>query len=317
MTACCCAAPCQCDCHREAPPCMWPACLPEAQQQQLADDVTAGMLGEPTGLGPDPRVACGCVDPAGASVSRVWTVTTTVTAPTPADAERWAAGVAQMVRAEFGDSMRLDVAVAPVAPARPPVARAEADEECECGHYFTSHLSAGRLGMKCHLCAVLRVNDPHHAFKAVRGHATAGTICGEPDARHALVADGHPNDVALANWERELLAEAIPHSCPTACEPNCGEICHEDHVPSGQRGHEPDDCPGFNRARHWLFGHWFPNWRGKPLPTMRETAQQMINDLAERGVRLVVPGYDVPPEPTWPYGVQRGDWVTLFEDVQP
>lgn len=116
-----------------APLCTWPACLPEDQQQQLADDVTAGMLGEPTGPGPDPRVACGCVDPAGASVSRVWTVTTMVTAPTPADAERWASGISEMVRAEFGDSMRLDVTVAPVAPARPPAARAAADKECECG----------------------------------------------------------------------------------------------------------------------------------------------------------------------------------------
>jgi hypothetical protein len=87
------------------------------------------------------------------------------------------------------------------------VARAAADEECECGHYFISHLSTGRLGSKCHLCAVLRVGDPDHAFKAVRGPATswivnhafegagggactasvAGTICGEPDGRHALV----------------------------------------------------------------------------------------------------------------------------------
>ena len=47
--------------------------------------------------------------------SRTWTVTTTVTAPTPEDAERWAGGIAQMVQAEFGDSMRLEVVVAPVA----------------------------------------------------------------------------------------------------------------------------------------------------------------------------------------------------------
>ena len=103
----------------EAPqPCTWPACESEAEQQRLADDVLAGMLGEPTEPGPDPRVVCGCVESADLSESRTWTVTTTVTAPTPQDAERWAGGIAQMVQAEFRDSMRLDVVVAPAATPR-------------------------------------------------------------------------------------------------------------------------------------------------------------------------------------------------------
>jgi hypothetical protein len=101
-----------------APPCTWPSCLPDAQQQQLAIDLPAILAGESRPM-PDPRPACGCVEPADLPASRTWTVTTTVTAPTPEDAERWAGGIAQMVQAEFGDSMRLDVTVAPVVPETP------------------------------------------------------------------------------------------------------------------------------------------------------------------------------------------------------
>lgn len=45
-----------------APSCRWPACLSEAEQQQVADDVGASMRGEETVPGPDPRPGCGCVD---------------------------------------------------------------------------------------------------------------------------------------------------------------------------------------------------------------------------------------------------------------
>jgi hypothetical protein len=58
---------------------------------------------------------CDCGHPA-PSPSAVSRVAVTVTAPTPDDANRWARGVADLVRAEFGDSMRLDVLVAPAAP---------------------------------------------------------------------------------------------------------------------------------------------------------------------------------------------------------
>lgn len=104
--------------------------------------------------------------------------------------------------------------------------------------------------------------------------------------------------------------------CPTACEPECRDVCHEDHHPPGERGHEPDDCPGFRPTR-WPFWPRNPSWMGKPLPTMRETAQQALNDLAERGILLVVPGHDTPPAPTWPYGAARGDWVTVFANDWP
>jgi hypothetical protein len=53
--------PCQCPCHGPKS-CRWPACLSEAEQQQVADDVDAGMRGEETTPGPDPRPGCGCVD---------------------------------------------------------------------------------------------------------------------------------------------------------------------------------------------------------------------------------------------------------------
>ena len=161
-----CAAPCQCPCHsgdrcstcgvlvepygmvlhhravhasaeqlaEDAPPCTWPACLPEAQQQQLADDVAAGMLGKPTGPRPDPRPGCGCVKPEAHPESRTWTVTTTVTAPTPEDAERWAGTLRDLQLAEHGDHMRLDIVVAPAAaPGNTPLptpATSEADAEC-------------------------------------------------------------------------------------------------------------------------------------------------------------------------------------------
>ncbi len=65
-----CGALCQCPCHRDAPlptpatppDCRWPACLPEAEQQQLADQIGAEMRGEDTVPGPDPQPGCGCVD---------------------------------------------------------------------------------------------------------------------------------------------------------------------------------------------------------------------------------------------------------------
>lgn len=43
--------------------CTWPACLTPAQQTELADQVTASMLGEPTTPGPDQRPICGCREP--------------------------------------------------------------------------------------------------------------------------------------------------------------------------------------------------------------------------------------------------------------
>lgn len=45
-----------------APDCRWPACLSEDDQQVLAGQVEASMLGEETALMPDPRPGCGCVD---------------------------------------------------------------------------------------------------------------------------------------------------------------------------------------------------------------------------------------------------------------
>lgn len=51
------------------------------------------------------------------AAGRVWQVVVTVMGPTPADAERWAGGIGDMVAAEFGDSMRLDVRVQPQEPA--------------------------------------------------------------------------------------------------------------------------------------------------------------------------------------------------------
>lgn len=201
----CCGAPCQCPCHQEpvAPSCRWPACLSEAAQQQLADDIGKEMLGETTEPGPDPQAACGCdgggpeeltreelqmlVDEQGQDLYRAqdlidfiremcdqrdaagtpittadvrnwlgytgcggvlrlpdwavaaliamsadmgtplrapvtqperstWLLQIQVAAPTPQDAERWSGGIADLVRAEFGDSMRLDITAGPVRP---------------------------------------------------------------------------------------------------------------------------------------------------------------------------------------------------------
>lgn len=88
-----------------------------------------------------------------------------------------------------------------------------------------------------------------------------------------------------------------PPTCPTPCGQECGEDCHETHAPSWTRSHRPDDCPSFrDRARHWLFGGpvlLVP--LPEPLPSIDETMQQVINNLAARGIRLVVPGFDTPP----------------------
>jgi len=51
--------------------------------------------------------------------SLVWTVTTTVTAPTPEDAERWAGMLRDLQLGEHGEHMRLDITVAPVVPETP------------------------------------------------------------------------------------------------------------------------------------------------------------------------------------------------------
>lgn len=108
-----CGSPCQCPCH--APSCRWPACLSEAEQQQVADDVGASMRGEETVPGPDPRPGCGCVDRGLVpGASPVWLLRAVVTAPTPEDAERWTGGIAEMIHAEFGEAMRLDVSIAPL-----------------------------------------------------------------------------------------------------------------------------------------------------------------------------------------------------------
>lgn len=48
-----------------APLCTWPDCLTPEQQTELADQVTASMLGEKTTPGPDQRPICGCREEAG------------------------------------------------------------------------------------------------------------------------------------------------------------------------------------------------------------------------------------------------------------
>lgn len=78
--------------------------------------------------------------------------------------------------------------------------------------------------------------------------------------------------------------------CPTPCDVDCGEECHEAHAVPWKRGHHPDDCPAY-RARGW-WGWW--RWP-VALPSMDQIAQEAIDSLGERGIRLVVPGLDTPP----------------------
>lgn len=49
---------------RSAPSCIWPDCLTDAQQVELADQVGAAMGGEATTPMPDQRQVCGCREPA-------------------------------------------------------------------------------------------------------------------------------------------------------------------------------------------------------------------------------------------------------------
>lgn len=58
-------------------------------------------------------------EPAGPVASSTWTVTTTVTAPTPGDAEHWAGTLRDLQLAEHGQHMRLDITVEPVVPETP------------------------------------------------------------------------------------------------------------------------------------------------------------------------------------------------------
>lgn len=43
--------------------CTWPACLTDAEADQLAQDVVNSALGIPTSFMPDKRLECRCVDP--------------------------------------------------------------------------------------------------------------------------------------------------------------------------------------------------------------------------------------------------------------
>jgi hypothetical protein len=45
----------------------------------------------------------------------------------------------------------------------------------------------------------------------------------------------------------------------------------------------------------------------EPLPTMEETMQQVIDDLAMRGIRLVVPGFLTPWYDRAPLGIMPGE----------
>lgn len=306
----CCGAPCQCACHR-GDHCSTCGVLVEplgmvrhhrtvhATTEQLAEDGPAPECASEEGFCDGHGFHRRAPEPP----SRTWTVTTTVAAPTPADAEHWAGTLRDLQLAEHGEHMDLQIEVAPVVAESPvyvePLPRTYA-WRCASGDHPGSRWGSGGF------------TSPDMARHDYAAHVH---LHHAPPSTVGAAAGDEQQDVPLADWERELLASPAPRHCSTACEPGCGEICHEDHQPRGQRDHEPEDCPGFNRARHWLFGHWFPNRRGKPLPSMQETAQQAINDLAERGIRLVVPGYETPPGPTWPFGVQRGDWVTLFEEL--
>jgi hypothetical protein len=46
---------------------------------------------------------------------------------------------------------------------------------------------------------------------------------------------------ALAVGEPVIRAEAFPR-CPTPCDGDCEQACHEVHQPPGKRAHYPDDC---------------------------------------------------------------------------
>lgn len=54
------------------------------------------------------------------------------------------------------------------------VASPATDDECECGHYRTSHRGTGRFNSICHLCAVQGVMDAHHVFAPAPTQAAGG-----------------------------------------------------------------------------------------------------------------------------------------------
>lgn len=53
------------------------------------------------------------------------------------------------------------------------------------------------------------------------------------------VAPPDPRDPILTKADVERLAEA---RCPTLCDPDCDEPCHEVHVVRWRRDHEPGEC---------------------------------------------------------------------------
>lgn len=36
----------------------------------------------------------------------------------------------------------------------------------------------------------------------------------------------------------------LQQRCPTECDPDCAQVCHEVHFVAMKREHEMDECPG-------------------------------------------------------------------------
>lgn len=186
--------------------------------------------------------------------SCTWTVTTTVTAPTPEDAERWADGIAQMVQTEFRDSMRPDVVVAPVAtsgngplpaPATTDVPVASRPFEgaeigitpggqfawrCNGGQGCEGWVGLGLSSEEAAWAEFQRHVSDEHAPASAAGAATGEErpsvsvaldvpLTPEEKAEFIECFEAARTDVPLADWERELLAEPSTPPCHRCAAP--------------------------------------------------------------------------------------------------
>jgi len=83
------------------------------------------------------------------------------------------------------------------------------------------------------------------------------------------------------------------YKCPTACDPDCTESCHERHRPQYHRSHDPQECDQLQLGREVtpLAPPVYSRWRAEPPPpkaTRMAYARAMRAEQVRWWRRLIV-----------------------------
>jgi hypothetical protein len=152
-----------------------------------------------------------------------WTVTTTVTAPTPGDAEHWAGTLRDLQLAEHGKHMQLDIVVAPVVSETPHAAFQQrqmerglamlAEDDAECGFVWERWDGPYRMRDRC--------TGPagHAASWTAEGHGPWEMLADAPDSAAEAATGKEPVEPYYGIWKHAEAGyaehAASEHTAPT------------------------------------------------------------------------------------------------------